>query len=74
MHSKGLTTAVVLLLLAASGSVAAQNPTTERARDAARAREEALRPEHRPRKLPDDIFKPSEEVGEDYPVPFPVDI
>jgi hypothetical protein len=31
-------------------------------------------PEHRVRPLPADTFKPSEEISEDYPVPFPVDI
>ncbi len=31
-------------------------------------------PEHRVRPLPADTFKPTEEISEDYPVPFPVDI
>lgn len=30
--------------------------------------------EYQPQALPDDTFSPSEEVSEDYPVPFPVDI
>jgi hypothetical protein len=30
--------------------------------------------EYEAQPLPDDTFKPSEEVSEDYPVPFPVDI
>ena len=30
--------------------------------------------EYQPQPLPDDTFLPSEEVSEDYPVPFPVDI
>ena len=37
------------------------------------ADEEAL-PEHRARQLPADTFQPSEEISEDFPVPFPVDI
>lgn len=32
------------------------------------------RPENTPRPLPADTFKPSEEISEDFPVPFPVDI
>ena len=32
------------------------------------------RPEYRFRPLPEDTFKPSEEIAEDFPVPFPVDI
>ena len=35
---------------------------------------EASQPELTRRALPTDIFKPSEQVSEDYPVPFPVDI
>lgn len=31
-------------------------------------------PEYRFRPLPEDTFKPSEEIAEDFPVPFPVDI
>ena len=32
------------------------------------------RPEYTPKKLPNDTFKPSEKISEDFPVPFPVDI
>lgn len=43
--------------------------------DPAPAREEETdKPEFTPRPLPADTFKPSEEVSEDFPVPFPVDI
>lgn len=31
-------------------------------------------PEYRTKSLPTDTFKPSEEVSEDYAVPFPADI
>jgi len=31
-------------------------------------------PEYRTRTLPTDTFKPSEQVSEDYAVPFPADI
>lgn len=33
-----------------------------------------VKPEHRVRPLPTDTFKPTEEVSEDFPVPFPTDI
>lgn len=36
--------------------------------------ENTERPEYRARSLPTDTFKPSEQVQEDYPVPFPEDI
>lgn len=36
--------------------------------------EAAALPEHRVRPLPSDTFKPSEDISEDFPVPFPVDI
>ncbi len=32
------------------------------------------RPEYRARRLPTDVFRPSEKVQEDVPVPFPEDI
>ena len=32
------------------------------------------RPEYRARALPTDSFNPSEQISEDYPVPFPSDI
>jgi len=34
----------------------------------------APRPEERKSSIPDDTFSPSENVSEDYPVPFPTDI
>ncbi len=36
--------------------------------------EPAAQPEYRTRALPTDTFKPSEQVSEDYAVPFPADI
>lgn len=33
-----------------------------------------VKPEHRVRPLPADTFKPTEEISEDFPVPFPTDI
>ena len=34
----------------------------------------APEPEERKSSIPDDTFSPSENVSEDYPVPFPTDI
>ena len=31
-------------------------------------------PEYKIKSLPNDTFKPSEKISEDFPVPFPVDI
>ena len=36
--------------------------------------QERVLPEHQIKPLPNDTFKPSEKVSEDFPVPFPVDI
>lgn len=58
-----LTTAV-----AAEDSAQGRPPPEQRDADDARL------PEHQLRSLPDDTFKPSEEISEDFPVPFPVDI
>ena len=32
------------------------------------------KPEYKIKSLPNDSFKPSEKISEDFPVPFPVDI
>ena len=61
---------VAALFVAAAGVFAAE-PATDKA---ANEQNEASLPEHRARPLPTDTFKPSEEISEDFPVPFPVDI
>ena len=61
------------LTLLAWVSSAAQLDAAETDADIAPARA-ADRAEYRPQALPDDVFTPSEEVSEDYPVAFPVDI
>lgn len=65
----GLATCVLLL---SNNSVAQQN---------AQPNQEAPPPipsagsaEYKIKKLPNDTFKPSEKISEDFPVPFPVDI
>lgn len=63
-----LTRLVLLLsLLAAFATLAQQAPPPA-------TPENTERPEYRARSLPTDTFKPSEQVVEDYPVPFPEDI
>lgn len=62
----GIAVAVLLAMFAAVPAPAANEP--------AETAPPAERPEHKFRPLPDDTFKPSEEVSEDFPVPFPVDI
>ena len=77
MRSSPIAACVLGALLAAepsAGAVAAERTRAGEARSDARSDQAVARPEHRQRRLPDDVFKPSEEVGEDHPVPFPVDI
>ncbi len=53
----------------------AQTPAEKDPRSGYEAPEsEAEKPEHSVRPLSTDTFKPSEEISEDFPVPFPVDI
>ena len=56
-------------------------PLNTAAQDSARENQEAPppkpstgNPEYKIKKLPNDTFKPSEKISEDFPVPFPVDI
>ena len=73
MRSSPALACVLCALLAGLPFAGATAAERERGTDA-RSDQATPRPEHRQRRLPDDVFKPSEEVGEDYPVPFPVDI
>lgn len=65
-----------LLACACAGSMAhAQEPVQQDAtRDGKTRNADSDRPEFTRRSLPSDTFKPSEEISEDFPVPFPVDI
>lgn len=74
MHSKLLL--ACLLAAACSGSgVEAQEPVQQDAtRDGKTRNADSERPEFTRRSLPADTFKPTEEISEDFPVPFPVDI
>ncbi len=62
-----------LILTWASPAFSQVEETDERLSSGHELGKETL-PEHRVRPLPFDTFKPSEEISEDYPVPFPVDI
>lgn len=67
---------VCVLSGAVSGAgVFAQEPIQQDAtRDGETRNADAERPEFTRRSLPSDTFKPTEEISEDFPVPFPVDI
>ena len=75
MRNKLLNSFVAMMcitLSTACGYALAQEQTTEG--DAPPAIPAGGRPEYTPKKLPNDTFKPSEKISEDFPVPFPVDI
>ena len=65
---------VVSVLLFALGDAANAQTESDPADDRGSPETEAEKPEHNRRSLPADTFKPSEEISEDFPVPFPVDI
>lgn len=67
--SRALLFVVLTLSLLAAYATLAQQPPREPPSEAS-----PERPEYRARSLPTDTFKPSEEVQEDFPVPFPEDI
>lgn len=59
-----------VMALAGAWAQAQQTPATPPPPPAANQE----RPEYRARALPSDTFKPSEQVQEDFPIPFPEDI
>ena len=61
---------VVALTVPAGGASADENERRDRNTEP----DDTVLPEHRPRPLPTDTFKPSEDISEDFAVPFPVDI
>lgn len=63
-----LAVALVLAAIGVTGIVAAEDST------ATENEPPPNRPENTVRPLPADTFLPSEEISEDFPVPFPVDI
>ncbi len=73
MHNKTLI--IGFLLCALGHAVNAQPPAQTDPQNGDKAPGSANeKPEHSQRPLSTDTFKPSEEISEDFPVPFPVDI
>lgn len=71
MHNKAFIVGLVLCIVAtpAMGQTEEEREQAKQAPDFKTGNAEYTR-----RSLPADTFKPSEEISEDYPVPFPVDI
>lgn len=65
---------ILLLLNFAGGSGAVFAQQAPPAQPPGPPPESSERPEYRTRALPTDTFKPSEQVSEDYAIPFPADI
>ncbi len=66
--------ALLPLLLSVLAVPASAQPATPAPPSAPAPQAESELPEYRTKSLPTDTFKPSEEVSEDYAVPFPADI
>ena len=60
-----------LLLIALGAPAAEPTPPPAPPKEEEKSSE---RPEYRARAMPQDTFKPSEKVPEDYPIAFPADI
>lgn len=74
MHSKLLLACLLACACAGSGVIAQEPVQQDATRDGKTRNADAERPEFTRRSLPSDTFKPTEEISEDFPVPFPVDI
>lgn len=70
MRAESCLRALLLGAVLTAGAAAAQEPEQGGAEEDVAGR----LPEHRARPLPADTFTPSEDISEDFPVPFPVDI
>jgi hypothetical protein len=73
MRNKAFFLGFILCMLAMPGA-AQTRAEVEREKENRAAEFETAKPEYSRRSLPSDTFKPSEEISEDYSVPFPVDI
>ena len=71
--ARGLALTASLALAPAVTAAQERDYERDRGREA-QAAEEPNRPEYRRRSLPTDTFKPSEDISEDFAVPFPSDI
>jgi hypothetical protein len=72
MHNKTLIGLGLILFIVSTLVVGQSKEEQDRAQEAPELK--SGNPEYSHRSLPADTFKPSEEISEDYPVPFPVDI
>lgn len=71
MHNKAFIVGLALLIIGAPTFSQTQKDR-EQGNQTPDIKDE--KPEYTRRSLPADTFKPSEEISEDFPVPFPVDI
>ena len=71
MRNRIFTLALLVVMLSFSPLRAAEPDANI---DVAQPRPRSDLKEYLPQALPDDVFTPSEEASEDYPLPFPVDI
>jgi len=72
MRSRHLFKLTLLGALLGVAPLQAASPDDETA--VAPPRSTVDRPEYLPSRLPDDVFKPSKEISDDYPIDLPVDI
>lgn len=76
MHAKtpvALSIFFAVIIFALPGLSAAQTNTTSE-NETPPPIPSSGNPEYKIKSLPNDSFKPSEKISEDFPVPFPVDI
>jgi hypothetical protein len=73
MRNKAFLLGFILCILA-TPAAAQTRAEVERDKENKAADFETAKPEYNRRALPADTFKPSEEISEDFSVPFPVDI
>ena len=71
MRSSRLPVGLLLGMFAMAPVGAAEPPADDSGKPPAEA---AAGLEYQPQPLLDDVFVPSKEISEDYPIPFPVDI
>jgi hypothetical protein len=64
---------ITVIFLARTNDLAAQEATRQN-QETPPPIPSADNPEYKIKTLPNDTFKPSEKISEDFPVPFPVDI
>ena len=71
MHNRRLAVGFLLCITAVCALAQTED---ERQQTKPDPEKESVKAEYTRRSLPADTFKPSEEISEDFPVPFPVDI